>query len=284
MAHGFRNYGYSRPSYESIGGGGGGGFRWHITPAIKALVIANAAAFVLTWLLSVFSPGALNSFFAWFGLVPSNLLHGMLWQPFTYLFLHSGPMHLFFNMFGLWMFGMPLERDWGRRRFLRYYFITGVGAGLFSVAVTWASSAMGYGAATFDPMLVPTVGASGAIYGILLAFGMLYPNTPIYVMLLFPIPARLFVILFGAMAFMSALSQGGSSISHAAHLGGMVFGFLYLRGPAGLLFGARKLYANWQLDRARRKFRVYVRETEERESRADRRADRHTGRPDDWVN
>ena len=113
---------------------------------------------------------------------------------------------------------------------------------------------------------------------------MLYPNTPVLVMFVFPIPARLFVILFGGMALMSAMNQGGSSISHIAHLGGMLFGLFYLRGPAGLLFGARKLYANWQLNRARKKFRVYVRDMEERESRADSHTDRHTDRPDDWVN
>ena len=277
MGYGFRTYGYRRPSYDSGGGGGGGGYRWHITPAIKALIIANTAVFVLTAIIGLNSRESLAAIYYYFGLVPGSVLSGYVWQPFTYLFLHGGFWHLFFNMFGLWMFGMPLERDWGRRRFLRYYFLTGIGAGLFIVVVNWIGVAAGYGAGLRgDSMMMPTVGASGAIYGILLAFGLLYPNTPIFIMFVLPIPARLFVILFGAMTFMSALNQGGSGISHVAHLGGMVIGLFYLRGPGGMLFGLRKVYANWQLNRARRKFRVYVREREERE--------RDRSHPEDWIN
>ena len=123
---------------------------------------------------------------------------------------------------------------------------------------------------------IPTIGASGAIYGILLAFGLLYPKTPILVMFVFPIPARLFVIIFGAIAFMNALGSPGSQVSHVAHLGGMVIGLLYLRGPKDIYWSIRKLYAHWQLERARRKFKVYVRDQEEQE--------RRQSHPDDWVN
>ena len=275
MGYGFRNYGNRGPSYRTYGGGGGGGgFTWHITPTIKKLIYINLGVFLFTLLLQIFSRGLANQFIMLFGLVPNSFLHGYLWQPFTYLFLHGGFMHLFFNMFGLWMFGMPLERDWGRRRFLKYYFLTGVGAGLFSVLMTWIT-ATGGGAA-MRAMLIPTIGASGAIYGILLAFGLLYPNAPILVMFLFPIPARIFVMIYGGITFINALGQSGSGVSHVAHLGGMIFGFLYLRGPSGVVLGLRKLYAGWQLNRARRKFRVYERDIEER--------DRRRGNPDDWVN
>lgn len=274
MGYGFRNYGYGGPSYRSYGsGGGGGGFVWHITPAIKQLIIANVAVFFGVALLNGFFQLG-RPIFLWFGLVPESVLHGFLWQPLTYMFLHGGFWHLFFNMFGLWMFGMPLERDWGRRRFLQYYFLTGIGAGVFAVAMNWVYVLGGW---ADDRLLsIPTVGASGAIYGILLAFGLLYPNTPVLVMFLFPIPARIFVIIFGAITLMNAMGQPGSGVSHVAHLGGMIIGLLYLRGPKDLYWSLRKLYAGWQLERARRKFRVYVREQEERERRQDP--------PDDWVN
>jgi membrane associated rhomboid family serine protease len=274
VGYGFRNTGYGGPSYRSYGSGGGrGGFAWHITPAIKQLIIANVAVFICVALLHGFFRLG-EPIYLWFGLVPKSVLHGLLWQPVTYMFLHGGFWHLFFNMFVLWMFGMPLERDWGRRRFLKYYFFTGIGAGILAVAMNWVYVLGGWA----DGLLlsIPTVGASGAIYGILLAFGLLYPNSKVFVMLLFPIPARLFVIIIGGIAFMNAMGQPGSGVSHVAHLGGMLFGLFYLRGPKDLYWGLRKLYAGWQLERARRKFRVYVREQEERES--------DQAPPDDWVN
>jgi membrane associated rhomboid family serine protease len=156
-------------------------------------------------------------------------------------------MHIFFNMFGLWMFGTPLERSWGGHRFLRYYLLTGVGAGLLNVAVSlfWGGQAA----------TIPTIGASGAIYGILLAFGLLFPHTPILIWFLFPVPARIFVAIFGALAFLSALQGPGSGVSHISHLGGMVFGFLYLRGGLrGLYRSVLGLYVDWRWKRARRKF------------------------------
>lgn len=275
MSYGFRTGGYRGPSYRSYGGGGFS-FGPLLTPIVKQLIIANVVIFFLMALLGAFSPGWQRSFVYLFGLVPNGIFSGFLWQPVTYLFLHSGFMHIFFNMFALWMFGAALEREWGRRRFLKYYFITGVGAGVFSVIVTTITVSAGWMVAgRFDPMAIPTIGASGAIYGILLAFGLLFPNTPILVMFLFPIPARIFVMIFGALAFLSALSGPGSGVSHVAHLGGMVIGYVYLRGDR-LFYRTAGSYYQWRRQQRRRKFEVYRREQDEREK--DPRP------PDHWVN
>ncbi|MBI4467202.1 MAG: rhomboid family intramembrane serine protease [Acidobacteria bacterium] len=270
-------------AYRGRGGPGyrtyGGGFGWLLTPVVKKLIIANAAVFVLTFLLQVFSRPLAVSFISLFGLVPQGFLFEFrLWQPLTYLFLHASLMHLLFNMLGLWMFGAPLERDWGGRRFLRYYLLTGVGAGLFSVLVTALVVKLGWMAGRGgEALLVPTIGASGAIYGILLAFGLLYPSTPIYIWFLFPVPARVFVFIFGAIAFLSALQGPGTGVSHVAHLGGMLFGYVYLRGGLrGLWHRARLRYADWRMQQARRKFEVYMRDQDEPE--------RHDARPNQWIN
>jgi membrane associated rhomboid family serine protease len=264
MSYGFRTGGWGRPSPRGFGFGG---FGWMITPAVKKLIFANAAVFLATALLGAWSPPLQGRFVQLAGLVPRDFLFALhLWQPFTYLFLHGGFWHLFWNMFGLWMFGAALERDWGQRRFLRYYFLTGVGAGLLSVALSlvWGPPAT----------QMVTIGASGAIYGILLAFGLLYPHTPIYLWFLFPIPARVFVLIYGVLAFLSALSGPGSGVAHVAHLGGMLFGYAYLRGD-GLYYRLLRLTRNWQVRQARSKFDVYMGQKEDPRTRP---------RPDRWVN
>ena len=152
------------------------------------------------------------------------------WQVVSYGFLHGSLMHLFFNMFGLWMFGSELERLWGRNRYAQFLFASLLAAALAQLLVTWLSGSN-----------VPTVGASGALFGLLLAFGMLFPNRTI--MPLFPpIPmkARTFVIFFGVIELLFGLS-GSSGVAHFAHLGGMLGGFLmirYWRGQAP--FGSRR--------------------------------------------
>ena len=140
-----------------------------------------------------------DEIFGPFMLVPNQVLHGAVWQLFTYLFLHSlaSPGHILFNMLGLWMFGAPIEETWGTRRFLQYYFLCGVGAGICVVA-----AALAFGGAS-----QPTIGASGAIYGLLLAFGMLFPEQEILVMFLFPIKAKYMVMIFGAIAFVVLVSK-----------------------------------------------------------------------------
>ena len=146
------------------------------------------------------------------------------------MFLHGGFGHILFNMLALWMFGVQLERRWGTRFFLRYYFITGVGAGISTLIASLLPFLFGnslYGSLT--------IGASGAVYGVLLAFALYYPYVPILFFLLFPIPARYFVMIIGGIAFLMSVSATGGGIAHTAHLGGMLFGYLYLtRGRVGL--------------------------------------------------
>ena len=141
-----------------------------------------------------------------------------LWQLVSYGFLHGGMAHLFFNMFALYMFGVPIERAWGTRRFLIFYFVCMIGAGLVQLAVAQLSGE-----------IYPTIGASGAVFGLLLAFGMMYPNARM--MLLFPpIPmrAKWFVIIYGILTLVFGLTGTMSGIAHFAHLGGMLFGLVMI--------------------------------------------------------
>ena len=227
-----------------------------LTPVVKYLVIACAAVFLWTELAGPQIVYVL-------GLTPKLVLTQLfLWQLATYLFLHGGFWHLFWNLFALWMFGSELERTMGSRRFLKYYFLTGIGAGALSVAV-----------APLSPIV--TVGASGAIYGILIAYGMLFPNRLVYLYFLFPIKVKYFVAFLGGLAFISSLSAPGDQIAHVAHLGGMVFGFLYLKGwlsPTAL----RQSYFRWRINRMRRRFTVL--ETPENRSKKKKRQE------DFWIN
>lgn len=258
--------GWGGPSYRSYGGFSG--FGPAVTPVVKQLIYANIGVFLALTILRIFvQPFYLVALY-WLGVVPREAVFALhLWQPVTYLFLHGGFWHLFFNLFALWMFGAPLERDWGGRRFLRYYFLTGIGAALVNIA---ASLYWGGPAAT-----AATIGASGAIYGILLAFGLLYPNQPIFIWFVLPVPARIFVLIFGALAFLSALEGPGTGISHVSHLGGMLFGLAYLRG-GWLYYRARNFYPAWRRRHLRRQFEVYTREHEEPDTKR---------RPHDrWIN
>jgi membrane associated rhomboid family serine protease len=167
------------------------------------------------------------------------------WQPVTYLFLHAGFFHVVFNLFALWMFGTELERTWGSRQFLFYFFITGVGAAAFDILLQPSAQST-------------TIGNSGAVYGILLAFGLLFPDRPILLWLLIPVKAKWFVLLMGLVEFVSSFSNPGSKISHIAHLGGMLVGLIYLRGGS-FPVRWRMQYEAWRRARLRRKFEAYMR-------------------------
>jgi len=183
-----------------------------------------------------------------FGLTPILVTHNYyLWQLVTYIFLHDpGQLfHILFNMLGLWMFGSELERFWGTRRFTKFFFICGIGAGILTVLLSPNSAGT-------------TIGASGAIYGILAAYGILFPDR-IIIFIIFPILAKWFVIGLGVMVFVSSLSASGSGIANVAHLGGMLCGLVYLRGGR-LLPNLRLTYQRWQRNRLRRKFDVYYNE------------------------
>jgi len=217
-----------------------------VTPAVKIIIWANIALFVVSMFISEVS--------LYLGLMPEAVVErGWIWQPATYMFLHANAMHILFNMLGVWMFGIELERLWGTRFFARFYAITGIGAGLTAVAASFApvdALQATYGAIT--------IGASGALYGLLMAFAMHFPDRPILMFMLFPIPAKYFVMILGAMAFLIA---PGSQVSNAAHLGGLLWGYLYLNsrrgGGGGLTAEIKYRYLKWKMNRLRRKFDVY---------------------------
>jgi membrane associated rhomboid family serine protease len=213
-----------------------------MSTAMKALIAANVAVFIVQSI----APGALIE--DWLGLWPANVIP-RIWQLATYLFLHGGPIHLLFNMLALWMFGTELERMWGTRFFTKYYMVTGVGAAATTLLLSLFSESVYYSL---------TVGASGAIYGLLLAWAMYFPHRTIYFYFLFPIPARVFVLIVGAIAFLSSFGGPGSGIAHVAHLGGLVVGYLYLKMlRTRPLDELRYRWLRWRMDRARSRFDVY---------------------------
>jgi membrane associated rhomboid family serine protease len=191
----------------------GGAPQRMLPPAIKYLLIANGSLYVLQILAQIVANFSLVSYA---GLSPLMVAQGAVWQLVTYMFLHGNLLHLLFNMLGLWMFGRDLEYDWGSREFLKYYFVCGIGAGLVTLLALWGN-------------VTYTIGASGAVYGILLAFGMAYPNRYIFLWFVIPIKAKYFVILFGALEVLASLSSTSDGVAHLTHLGGLVIGFFYLR-------------------------------------------------------
>jgi membrane associated rhomboid family serine protease len=213
------------------------------SPAIKWIIIANVVMFLAEYIY----PPVIRVL----GLSPSDVLERQqIWQPVTYMFLHGGPMHILFNMLGIWMFGVELEHRWGTRQFLKYYAITGIGAGATVIAVGLLP--FEWTAVTYRAV---TIGASGALYGLLMAYAYYFPDRPLLMFLLFPIPAKYFVAIVGAIAFLSAPN---SQVSEAAHLGGLVIGYFYLRGGRGGLSAELKYrYLKWKMNRLRRKFDVY---------------------------
>ena len=206
-----------------------------LPPVIQALLIGNVAVFLLQLLLGddTFAPFMLWPLSDFDAFSPGK--NFQIWQLLTYGFLHGGFSHLLFNMLALYMFGGPLEQTWGNKRFLTYYLVCVAGAGLCQLLVGWLMVSNGG-----DPY--PTLGASGGVFGLLLAFGMLFPNQR--VMLLFPpIPmkARTFVIVFGALELVMGFTGWQLGVAHFAHLGGMLFGWLLIRYWRGQPpFGKRK--------------------------------------------
>ncbi len=217
---------------------------------IKWLIIINTAVFLVFYLGG---PTVEHYMTAWLALSAQGAIKSlMVWQIFTYLFLHGGIGHILFNMLALWMFGATIEQDWGMRRFLRYYFYCGLAAGLCVLAVN---------AATGD-WFTPTIGASGAILGVMVAFGVLYPEQPVLLMFLFPIKAKYLVMIFAAIELLVLLKSGtGTGVSTVAHVGGMAFGYLYLkrRLPYVRMPDLQGSYRRWKMQRAKKKFQTYMR-------------------------
>jgi len=191
--------------------GPGGGFRigpGTLSPVIKYLIIINGIVFVLQMLASY--PLAKT-----FGLTPALFFKefpNYLFQPISYMFLHGGFFHIFFNMFALWMFGTEIELRWGSKSFTKFYFLCGLGGAMLSLVFNYTLS-------------IPIVGASGAIYGVLAAYWLLFPNRYLLVFFMFPMRVRWAIPMFAVLNFIAA----GPNVAHLAHLGGALVGFAYLK-------------------------------------------------------
>ena len=218
-----------------------------LTPAIKALVAANVAAFLAALVVPAITPS--------FGFRPADVVGSLrLWQLVTYMFLHGGIFHLLFNMLALWMFGVELERTWGSRFFTKFYFIAGGGAALTTLLLSFTP--LPFADQLYDSL---TIGASGAVYGVLLAYAMYFPHRPIYLYFVFPVPAKYFVIIIGAISLLSSMNGPGGGVAHTTHLGGLIAAYLYLKGGTRtrLLGDIKYRYLKWRIDRTRRRFDVY---------------------------
>jgi len=267
------------------GGGGRGGFNTMglafppFTPAVKWLVLANTAVYLLMLILGVTLPAWEHNLLGWFQLLPIAVVHGWIWQVVTYSFLHAGLFHILFNMLALWMFGSQLETDWGRSKFYEFYFLCVVGAALTTIGIGYLGVGLahafypGGGAPTLFRIFeniayVGTIGSSGGVFGIFMAYAILHGDNQI---MLFPIPitirAKYMVAIWGLIALVGAISNVGG-VANFAHLGGLLFGWLYVRylPRRGLMFatseryfGVRNAYYRWKRRRAAKKFEVYMR-------------------------
>jgi membrane associated rhomboid family serine protease len=216
-----------------------------VTRTVQALIVLNVAVYVLQVISHLFGS---NVFELYFGLVPVRVTQElMLWQLVTYMFLHGGIFHIFFNMLTLFMFGNDLERLWGPRRFLNYYFITGIGAGICSYLASVLTSA--------DPWGI-VIGASGAVYGLLLAYALTYPNRIVYLNFLLPVKVKWLVLIMGAISFISSVGGSEPGVAHIAHLGGMAIGYLYLTGK-GWMDKYRYFEEQRRREKLKRQFEVF---------------------------
>jgi membrane associated rhomboid family serine protease len=204
----------------------------NVPTAVKNLIIINVLVMIMTSLNENFMYEKFALFYP-----TSHFFHW--WQPLTHMFMHGGFWHLFFNMYTLYIFGSVLERVWGTKKFLIFYFVTGLGAALIHTGVEWLQMQYGMGEAAEGSMsamssihalkITPTVGASGAIYGLLMGYAMLYPDS--VMTLIFPpisLKAKWFVLIFAGIELLTGVTGTGGSIAHFAHLGGLIFGFLLI--------------------------------------------------------
>ncbi len=219
-------------SYYSYDNQGRGGLMANVPTAIKNIIIINVLVMIMTMLNEDFMYKTFSLFYP-----TSPFFHW--WQPVTHMFMHGGFWHLFFNMYTLYIFGSVLERVWGTRKFLVFYFVTGLGAALIHTGVEWiqmqswlGQAAEGSAAALSSIhalKMTPTVGASGAIYGVLMGYAMLYPDSVLT--LIFPpvsMKAKWFVLIFAAIELLTGVTGTGGGIAHFAHLGGLIFGYLLI--------------------------------------------------------
>lgn len=233
--YGYGSSGGSRPNLR-FGPGGA------VPPVVARLIAVNVAVYFAQLLTGDWAARE-------FGLIPALVERGEVWRLFTYQFLHGGAMHLALNMFALWMFGSELAPRWGTRFFLRYYFLCALGGGILFTLVrlgTW----------------IPSVGASGAIYGILMAYAMWFPNRQVYLYFVLPIRVRYLIVFLILLEVAQAIQSTGTGIAHAAHLGGMAFGYAYLRwnGVDGFQPFSAVSVRRWQKQLQRWRLRRQLRE------------------------
>jgi membrane associated rhomboid family serine protease len=233
---------YSSPYASSFSFGPG-----PVSTTLKAIIGANVVMFLVTEF------DRSRFVIAYLGLRPTDVIHQFrVWQLATYMFLHGGIFHIVFNMLALWMFGAELERRWGTRYFLKFYFVTGIGAG--ALTVLFSLLPFEFAQQLQDAIII---GASGAIYGLLLAYAMYFPDRQVYMYFVFPIPVRVFVALMGAIALFSSLSDPGG-VANATHLGGLVVAYLFLKsGRIHPMSEVKYRYLKWKINRVRKKFDIY---------------------------
>jgi membrane associated rhomboid family serine protease len=212
-----------------------------MTPVVRVVLILSVVLFFVQ-LLSEQAGIALSP---WFGFVPARLLDGWIWQPFSYPFLHAGLFHLLFNLLVIWSIGSELEALWGWRTFLGFFFVCAIGAAICHGLVSLTGIGPG--------VQHPVIGSSGVVYGLLLAYGILFGERVMYFFLLFPMQARYFVMILGAVELVSSLAYGKDGVSHVAHLGGMLFGFLFLMAMAAWRQRSRAEYQEQKAEKERKK-------------------------------
>ncbi len=262
---GYRNYGGGRGTFTM-------GFP-PFTPAIKWLIIINTAIFLLMLLVGAAARplAEFTAFYLW--LRPIQVTHGFIWQLATYSFFHLGLFHILFNMLTLWMFGATLESEWGTKQFTEFYFFCVVGAALVTTAIAYAGLIPALSFLGISPVTA-TVGASGGIFGVMLAFAVLHGDQEF---MMFPLPFSIrakylvAILIFIALAgaFQGLGAGRGESVAYFAHLGGAFFGWVYVRflprrglgfATSERYFGLRNAYYRWKRRRAARKFEVYMRQ------------------------
>ena len=230
---------------------------------VRRIIIACTGIYFFQLVIPLFSRSAVGWMREWFALIPVDVMHGKIWQLFTYSFLHAGFSHVFFNMLTLWFIGAYLESDWGPRRFIECYVFCVVGAALVTTAVSYTHF-LG-----MDPG-TETMGASGGIFGLLMAFGIIYADQEMF---LFPLPFRIkakyLVGIWVVVAIIAVFEPSQGGVAVFAHLGGLFFGFLWVKfmpargvsyAASEQYFGVRNSYYRWKRKRAARKFEVYMRD------------------------
>jgi membrane associated rhomboid family serine protease len=268
-------------AFRKYGGGGGGRYGSSSTTlsfppftyAVKWLIIVNTAVYLLMLLLGATAPQTAASITVVTALVPKLVVHGWIWQLVSYSFQHSGLFHILFNMITLWMFGPQLEMTWKHRQFFEFYFASVIAAALTTTAIAYLGTVSTFAFLGITPETL-TVGASGGLYGVMMAFALLYGDMEF---MLFPFPISIkakylvaILVLISLAGALQGMGTGhrGESVAYFAHLGGALFGWIYVRflPSRGLLFatsegsfGIRNRYQKWKRRRMAKKFEVYMR-------------------------